>query len=101
MIACDAVVRRYRELHGSSDCSTVNRTYQRRAHLVNRIEQHLSVMTETLRVCCGFQLQKLIDVCPCNPAVLLSAEKDSSANIQIAIQSIEQRDELILEPTIE
>ncbi len=101
MIGRDPVVRCKRKLERPAHARAVDCDHERSSLLVNRIEKQLSLMTQSLRFSRALELEKLLDVGAGNETVLLSADENGSANVEIALETIEERDELILHSAIE
>src|SRR5687768_11666799 len=68
---------------------------------MNGIEQQLSFMTQALSLLDASYLEKFLDVCASDEAVLLAAYENRRAHIEIPLQPVEERNELILHRAVE
>src|SRR5688500_18981467 len=74
---------------------------ERSALRMNGVEKQLSFVTEPLRFVRRLDLKEFLDVGAGNEAVLLSADEGGSSHGQVALEAIEERDELVLHLPVE
>jgi hypothetical protein len=101
MVGRNAVMRRKRKLEGSAHARTVNRDDERGSHLVDGIEKELALVAQPLRFVGRLELEELLDVCAGDEAVLLATDENRGAHVEIALEPIEQGNELILYRAVE
>jgi hypothetical protein len=58
-------------------------------------------VTEPLRLGSALQLEEFHDVSPSHEAVLLAADENRGAHVEIALEPIEQRDEFVFHLAVE
>ena len=101
MICRNPIVSGESQLQRASNARTMYCDYKRSPHLLNRIEKMLALLAQPLRFVDALELEKLLDVRAGNEAVLFSADEDRSANIEVALEPVEKRDELVLHRAID
>src|SRR5215208_159275 len=96
MIGRDAISAGKRRLEPAAQTCTMDCRDYRNPKSFQRIQQHLTVSAQPLRVAGGFELQKFLDVCPRDPDVGLAADEHRGVYRRVPLQSGYKCDELVL-----
>ena len=101
MIGGDAIPTRERRLESSAEAGAVDCGDDRNPEVLDGVEQHLTIATQSFRIGCCLEGEKLLDVGAGDPDVGLAADENRGLDGRVALEATDQRHELVLYRAIE